>query len=101
MQISVIKRLKFTDSDLQCEPLHGWGFRRGGYQCRCRPGFRLPTVVRRPYLGEIVERATSEQYYNGFDCSKIGCTAKNSVNIKNEKNFRTRSMIISNTTFFY
>ncbi|KAF3427527.1 hypothetical protein E2986_00525 [Frieseomelitta varia] len=35
----------------ECEPLHGWGFRRGGYQCRCRPGFRLPNVVRRPYLG--------------------------------------------------
>ncbi|XP_012263569.2 uncharacterized protein LOC105690392 [Athalia rosae] len=60
----------------ECEPIHGWGFRRGGYQCRCKPGFRLPTVVRRPYLGEIVERATSEQYYNGFDCSKIGWVQK-------------------------
>lgn len=57
----------------QCEPIHGWGFRRGGYQCRCKPGFRLPTIVRRPFLGEIVERATAEQYYNGFDCEKIGC----------------------------
>lgn len=56
----------------ECEPLHGWGFRRGGYQCRCKPGFRLPNVVRRPYLGEIIERATQEQYYNGFDCSRIG-----------------------------
>uniref|UniRef100_A0A1B6IF03 GPR158/179 extracellular domain-containing protein n=1 Tax=Homalodisca liturata TaxID=320908 RepID=A0A1B6IF03_9HEMI len=56
----------------ECEPIHGWGFRRGGYQCRCRPGFRLPTVVRRPFLGEIVERATAEQYYNGFDCQSIG-----------------------------
>ncbi|KAH0946160.1 hypothetical protein HN011_002366 [Eciton burchellii] len=56
----------------ECEPIHGWGFRRGGYQCRCRPGYRLPTVVRRPYLGEIVERATQEQYYNGFDCLRIG-----------------------------
>ncbi|XP_075218965.1 uncharacterized protein LOC142323345 [Lycorma delicatula] len=60
----------------ECEPMHGWGFRRGGYQCRCRPGFRLPTVVRRPYLGEILERATSEQYYNGFDCLKIGWVHK-------------------------
>ncbi|XP_014260746.1 uncharacterized protein LOC106673235 [Cimex lectularius] len=56
----------------ECEPIDGWGFRRGGYQCRCRPGFRLPTVVRRPFLGEILERATSEQFYNGFDCLKIG-----------------------------
>lgn len=57
----------------ECEPLHGWGFRRGGYQCRCRPGYRLPNIVRRPYLGEIIERATAEQHYNNFDCLPIGC----------------------------
>lgn len=57
----------------ECEPIHGWGLRRGGYQCRCKPGFRLPSHVRRPFLGEIVERASAEQYYNGFDCAKIGC----------------------------
>uniref|UniRef100_A0A0A9W679 Putative G-protein coupled receptor 158 n=1 Tax=Lygus hesperus TaxID=30085 RepID=A0A0A9W679_LYGHE len=56
----------------ECEPLHGWGFRRGGYQCRCKPGFRLPQVTRRPFLGEILERATSEQFIDGFDCLKIG-----------------------------
>ncbi|KYN03563.1 PREDICTED: uncharacterized protein LOC108773343 [Cyphomyrmex costatus] len=66
----------------ECEPIHGWGFRRGGYQCRCKPGYRLPTVVRRPYLGEIVERATQEQYYNGFDCSKIGWVHKMPVQWK-------------------
>jgi hypothetical protein len=60
----------------ECEPIHGWGFRRGGYQCRCKPGWRLPMQVRRPYLGEIVERATAEQYYNGFDCLKIGWVQK-------------------------
>lgn len=60
----------------ECEPLHGWGFRRGGYQCRCKPGWRLPNIVRRPYLGEILERASGEQYYNGFDCAKIGCKFK-------------------------
>lgn len=27
-------------------------------------------------MGEIVERASSEQYYNGFDCSKIGWIRK-------------------------
>lgn len=57
----------------ECEPIHGWGLRRGGYQCRCKPGYRLPSHVRRPFLGEIVERASAEQYYNGFDCQKIGC----------------------------
>lgn len=59
--------------NLQCEPLHGWGFRRGGYMCKCKPSWRLPFTVRRPYLGEIIERASPEQYYNGFDCAKIGC----------------------------
>lgn len=56
----------------ECEPLEGYGFRRGGYQCRCRPSHRLPNIVRRPYLGEIIERATPKQYYQGFDCTKIG-----------------------------
>lgn len=36
----------------------------------------MPSVVRRPYLGEIVERASAEHYYNGFDCSKIGWVQK-------------------------
>uniref|UniRef100_A0A6A7FUN2 G-protein coupled receptor 158 n=1 Tax=Hirondellea gigas TaxID=1518452 RepID=A0A6A7FUN2_9CRUS len=56
----------------ECEPLDGYGFRRGGYQCRCRPGYRLPNVVRRPYLGELVERATLLQYKNSFACDRIG-----------------------------
>lgn len=60
----------------ECEPLHGWGFRRGAYQCRCRPGYRLPLQTRRPFLGEIVERSTAEQYYNNFDCLKIGWVQK-------------------------
>lgn len=60
----------------ECEPIHGWGFRRGGYQCRCKPQYRLPNVVRRPFLGEMVERATDEQYYNGFDCLKVGWVQK-------------------------
>lgn len=67
------KKIIFKLFCFKCEPLHGWGFRRGAYQCRCRPGYRLPLQVRRPFLGEIVERATAEQYYNGFDCLKIGC----------------------------
>jgi hypothetical protein len=45
--------------NVQNEPLLR---RRGGYQCRCRPGFRLPNVVRRPFLGEIVERASPVQF---------------------------------------
>jgi hypothetical protein len=61
----------------ECEPIHGWGYRRGGYQCRCLPGHRLPPNVRRPYLGEIIERATTEQYYHGgFNCERISCELK-------------------------
>ena len=69
---------KFANTDkckketTECEPLHGYGFRRGGYQCRCRPSHRRPNNVRRPYLGEIVERSTSKQYYNDFSCKKVG-----------------------------
>ncbi|XP_022919951.1 uncharacterized protein [Onthophagus taurus] len=56
----------------ECEPLDGWGFRRGGYQCRCRPGHRLPYHSRSYFLGEIIERASSEVYYSSFDCKPIG-----------------------------
>ncbi|KAH6929264.1 hypothetical protein HPB50_025395 [Hyalomma asiaticum] len=56
----------------ECEPVHGYGFRRGGYQCRCRPGFRRPRIVRNPYHGELIERATEHDYRTGFHCEKIG-----------------------------
>lgn len=56
----------------ECEPLDGYGFRRGGYQCRCRPSHRRPNNVRRSYLGEIIERATAKQYYSDFNCRKVG-----------------------------
>ncbi|CAG0921751.1 unnamed protein product [Notodromas monacha] len=65
----------------ECEPLHGYGFRRGGYQCRCNPGFRLPNVVRRPYLGQILERATAAEFERGFNCVPIGCESYLSLQI--------------------
>lgn len=64
----------------ECEPLHGYGFRRGGYQCRCRSGFRLPKMVRTPYLGEVIERATATEFLKGFKCEKIGYTAVRTQN---------------------
>ncbi|XP_050701571.1 uncharacterized protein LOC126987957 [Eriocheir sinensis] len=73
---------RFTDTarckkdTTECEPLDGYGFRRGGYQCRCKPGYRLPNVVRRPYLGEMIERATLFQYRNSFSCTPIGWIQK-------------------------
>ncbi|XP_076032342.1 uncharacterized protein LOC143020056 [Oratosquilla oratoria] len=64
------------ESTTMCEPLDGYGFRRGGYQCRCNPGHRLPNIVRRPYLGEMIERATDIQYRNFFKCVPIGWIQK-------------------------
>ncbi|XP_054706356.1 uncharacterized protein LOC129216197 [Uloborus diversus] len=55
----------------ECEPIHGYGFRRGGYQCRCLPGFRLPEVIRNPFPGEVIERAPFDFYRKGFHCKKI------------------------------
>lgn len=81
----------------ECEPLQGWGFRRGGYQCRCKPGFRIPSNIRRPFLGEIIERASAEQYYNGFDCLKIGCNLNSLLTFKLPKSHFLRGPKTTNT----
>ncbi|KAL3881426.1 hypothetical protein ACJMK2_027869 [Sinanodonta woodiana] len=51
-----------------CEPLSGWGFRRGGYQCMCRPGYYYPWWHDGPFQGWEIEQATEEEYRTGFDC---------------------------------
>ena len=61
--------MPFTDAmcfSLQCEPLYGWGFRRGGYKCMCKPGYRYPQFQNGPFLGSEIESATEEEYKNGF-----------------------------------
>jgi hypothetical protein len=57
----------------QCETLgfEGWGFRRGGYQCACQPGYYYPWWHDGPFLGEEIEQATREEYEAGFDCLPI------------------------------
>lgn len=65
-----------------CEPIHGYGFRRGGYQCRCKPGFKLPKHVRGPYLGELVERASDFELRQGFHCQKIENLAVKTQNVQ-------------------
>ncbi|CAF3503303.1 unnamed protein product [Rotaria sordida] len=55
----------------RCEPLFGFGFRRGGYQCLCQPGFRYPPYQDGPFKGYIIEKATQEEYANNFDCLKV------------------------------
>ncbi|CAK9303881.1 unnamed protein product, partial [Gordionus sp. m RMFG-2023] len=51
-----------------CEPLNGYGFRRGGYICVCKPGYRLPDWQSGAFLGEYIEKSTQQEYENGFDC---------------------------------
>lgn len=60
----------------RCEPLFGFGFRRGGYQCLCQPGYRYPPYQDGPFKGYIIEKATQEEYENNFDCLKIECKHK-------------------------
>lgn len=78
----------------ECEPIHGFGFRRGGYQCRCRPGFRLPRVAKTPFLGETVERATSAQYNREFECERIGYLGVRTQNVQKLSKF-DRNMLLS------
>ncbi|ELU11322.1 hypothetical protein CAPTEDRAFT_161811 [Capitella teleta] len=54
-----------------CEPLDGWGFRRGGYRCVCKPGYRYPPWQQGPFNGIEIESSTLEEYENGFDCVPV------------------------------
>lgn len=65
----------------ECEPVHGFGFRRGGYQCRCKPGYRLPEMVQFPFRGENIERATQSEFEGGYACEKIGYIAVRTQNV--------------------
>ena len=56
---------------MQCVPLRGWGFRRGGYQCVCKPGYRYPVYQDGHFQGIDMETATEEQYNNNFDCFPV------------------------------
>uniref|UniRef100_A0A5K3FVG2 G-protein coupled receptor 158 n=1 Tax=Mesocestoides corti TaxID=53468 RepID=A0A5K3FVG2_MESCO len=55
-----------------CVPLSGFGFARGGYECVCQPGYRLPMQQNGPFRGIDIEQATELEYQNGFDCLPIG-----------------------------
>ncbi|GFS15850.1 Fras1 related extracellular matrix protein [Elysia marginata] len=54
-----------------CEPLMGYGFRRGGYQCVCNPGYYYPWWHDGPFMGLEIEEASREEYEVGFDCLTI------------------------------
>jgi hypothetical protein len=67
----------------RCEPLFGFGFRRGGYQCMCQPGFRYPPYQDGPFKGYFIEKATQEEYANNFDCLKVECMYQSYLNTIN------------------
>jgi len=55
-----------------CEPLMGFGFRRGGYQCVCMPGYYYPWWHDGPFLGIEMEQASKEEWEEGgFDCLTV------------------------------
>lgn len=55
-------------STTMCEPINGYGFRRGGYQCVCLPGYYYPWWHDGPFQGWEIEQATEAEYEYGFDC---------------------------------
>ncbi|XP_076444630.1 uncharacterized protein LOC143282762 isoform X1 [Babylonia areolata] len=54
-----------------CEPLMGFGFRRGGYQCVCEPGYYYPWWHDGPFQGVEIEQATYDEWLYGFDCLNV------------------------------
>ncbi|CAL1537135.1 unnamed protein product, partial [Lymnaea stagnalis] len=65
--LSGIDRCKRTTS---CKHKAGFGLKRGGYICVCKPGTRWPWWQEPPYQGADIEMATEEEYKAGFLCLK-------------------------------
>ncbi|XP_041375748.1 uncharacterized protein LOC121388465 isoform X2 [Gigantopelta aegis] len=55
-----------------CKHKMGYGFTRGGYVCVCKSGYHYPKWIDPPYQGDDIERATDDEYNNGFDCKRTG-----------------------------
>ncbi|KAL3313968.1 hypothetical protein Ciccas_007426, partial [Cichlidogyrus casuarinus] len=55
-----------------CIPISGFGFQRGGYECVCKGGYRLPVQQVGPFRGIDIEQATITEYENNFDCIPVG-----------------------------
>ena len=60
-----------TSNFFQCKHLSGFGFRRGGYRCKCRSGRRYPNEIEQPYWGFNIEQSTLTEYQTGFTCPAI------------------------------
>lgn len=53
-----------------CEPVYGFGLFSGVYKCICKR-YRLSTDRTNQFMGEELERASEDEYKNGFNCEKI------------------------------
>ncbi|XP_014788876.1 uncharacterized protein LOC106882646 [Octopus bimaculoides] len=53
-----------------CKHVPAMGFKRGGYSCPCRPGYRYPVSMKPPWRGIDIEKATNKEYETGFSCTK-------------------------------
>jgi hypothetical protein len=39
----------------------------------CQPGYRYPPYQNGPFKGELIEKATKEEYAINFDCIPVDC----------------------------
>jgi hypothetical protein len=39
----------------------------------CQPGYRYPPYQNGPFKGELIEKATKEEYSKNFDCIPVDC----------------------------
>jgi hypothetical protein len=39
----------------------------------CQPGYRYPPYQNGPFKGELIEKATKEEYEKNFDCIPVDC----------------------------
>ncbi|XP_029641233.1 uncharacterized protein LOC115216171 isoform X1 [Octopus sinensis] len=55
----------------KCKHVSGYGFKRGGYKCVCKQGYKYPSQIKPPFQGSLIEQATQEEYEYGFTCTPI------------------------------
>ncbi|KAK7115191.1 uncharacterized protein [Littorina saxatilis] len=54
-----------------CKAKIGYGFKRGGYICHCKPGHTYPWNLILPYQGDNIEQSTDTEYREGFKCTPV------------------------------
>ncbi|KAL8589311.1 hypothetical protein ACOMHN_052314 [Nucella lapillus] len=54
-----------------CKHKIGYGFKRGGYICHCKPGYTYPWNLKLPYQGDNLEQSTDTEFKDGFKCTPV------------------------------